>query len=136
VAMKINRTQLGCLSFAVVTLVVLGTFYHRATVPFKTAQTFINHLHDHQLDDAKFMIIPADREKLPAAYWDRIADTEFRDEIGWSMSYTPESLLHSIVVFWVNVPDGPDWQRDSSVQHYAHGRVITIHEVDLMMTPQ
>jgi len=117
-------------------MLCLGVLHYRATVPFDTAHRFIGHIHAHRVDAAKSMIAPKDLGKLPPEYWDRIANTQFNDNIGRSMSYTPESLLHSVVVFWVNVPDGDAWNRDSSVQYYASGRHVMIHETDFRLTPR
>lgn len=107
---------------------VLGVLHYRATVPFDTVERFIGHIHAHRIDDAKAMIATQDLNRLPTEYWHRLANTQFNDDIGWSMSYTSESLLHSVVVFWINVPDGEGSNRDSSVQYYASGRLVTVHE--------
>lgn len=112
-------------------LCILGILHYRANVPFETVQQFVSHIHAKRLDSAKAMIVETDRAKLPQEYWERIAKTEFTEDVGWSMSYTTTSLLHSLVVFWINVPDGASWRRDPSVQYHAKGRRITVHETNL-----
>lgn len=124
--MKLKRKHLVTLVFVAILASCLGVLYYRATVPFDTAHQFIRHIHAHRFNAAKSMIAADNLGKLPPEYWDRLASTEFNDDMGWSVSYTPESLLHSVVIFWVNVPDGDDWIRDSSVQYFASGRLIKI----------
>jgi hypothetical protein len=133
--LKLKRGHLITLIVLSGFLLCLGVLHHRATVPFRTTQQFVEHIHAHRMDAAKSMIVPADLEKLSAEYWDRLANTQFSDDIGWSISYTPQSLLQSVVVFWLNVPDEDGWYRDS-VQYHASGRKILVYKTNDGLTPQ
>ena len=133
---KLKRLHIRWLAVVTALAIALCVLYYRAAVPLDTAQSFLKLIHSGQIVDAQAMIVAPDRDKLPKAYWDRIAATEFRDNVGWSMSYTPQSLLQRMVVFWVNVPDGASWQKDSSVQYCAAGRSIIVQNTDFTLTPE
>ncbi len=101
---------------------MLITLWYRATIPFDTAQRFVQHIHAHRIDDAKQMIDPADLSKLPPEYWDSLIETEFDKEDGWLMSYTVGTLLQSRIVFMVG--------GDYSVSYIAEGRTVRVKEMD------
>lgn len=134
--MKLKRAYVITLLGIAALVAVTGILYYRATIPFHTATQFLQYVYAHQLDDAKRMIDPEDLNKLPPEYWSRIEHTEFRDDLGWSFSYTRYSLLRSTIAFWVNVPDGNDWTKDASVQYYATGRKIKVQETDFSLAPR
>ena len=133
---KISRRRISLLVFIAAAFCVLGTIYHRARIPFDTAQQFVDHIHAGRIGAAQAMMNPAERSKLPKEYWDRIATVDFKPDLGFGVSYTGGTLLRSIVAFWLIVPDGASWYRDDAVQYYAKGRQVYVEKTDFALLSQ
>lgn len=73
-------------------LVLLGLMWLNSYTsrPFKTQYQFIEHLRNERFDEAKALIEPADRSRIPEHYWE-----QFR-------GHPPESLISPTGLTFIN----------------------------------
>lgn len=116
------RRKAGCVTLVIGCLFTAYLVHSHLNRPFATANRFVDCIRAGRIDEAKAMIEPTDREKIPEGYWDQFRN---RKPV-FLASPTPLVFSHGLMAIVVGPPsDGPGMD----IRYEVAGRRIRVVEI-------